>query len=185
MSSLAIFCRQIRSRSAEHASAVRLLFCARHIGLVVSILRQELDSMIRVIYLLSVSDRSERKRLIEASVNGLQWTVKGKKSRITDKEMAERAEQFQGWTASVYKFGCAFIHLSAFHDYSDRDPFQSLPDSERQEILQHMRHYHGGPLERAPLFSDISRYLPAVFEKIAGNLEGYLMSLENDGDVES
>ncbi len=184
MSNLAIFCRQVRSRSTEHASAVRLLFHANHLGQVVSILRQELDSMIRTIYLLSIHDRIERQRLIDASVNGGQWTINGKKTRITDKDMADRAEQFQGWTASVYKFGCAFIHLSAFHYYSDRDPFRILPNSERQEILQHMRSYHGGPIEDDPSFADIAKYFPAVFDKVSNNLACYLTSLENDEDIQ-
>lgn len=69
MSNLTIFCRQVRSRSSEHASAILLLFQARHLGQVVSILRQELDSMIRTIYLLSIQDRVERTRLIDASVS--------------------------------------------------------------------------------------------------------------------
>lgn len=163
--------------------AICLLFQARHLGQVVSILRQELDSMIRTIYLLSIQDRAERQRLIDASVNGAQWTVKGKTARITDKDMAEHAGQFQGWTASVYKFGCAFIHLSDFHDYSDRDPFRNLPDEEREEILRHMRSYHGGPIEDDPSFGDISRYFPAVFDKVSSNLECYLESLERDEDI--
>lgn len=184
MSNLIIFCRQVRSRSAEHASAVRLLFHANHLGQVVSILRQELDSMIRTIYLLSICDRIERQRLIDSSVNGGPWTVNGRKARITDKDMADRAGNFQGWTASAYKFGCSFIHLSAFHDYSDRDPFRSLPNSERQQILQHMRNYHGGPVGNDPSFADIAKYFPAVFDKVSGNLACYLKSLENDEDIQ-
>lgn len=139
--------------------------------------------MIRTIYLLSIHDRVERQRLIDASVNGEPWTANGKKARITDKDMADIAGQFQGWTASVYKFGCAFIHLSNFHDYSDRDPFRSLPDSERQEILQYMRSYHGGPIENDPSFTDIARYFPAVFDKVSSNLACYLKSLENNEDI--
>lgn len=184
MSALHTFCRQIRSRSAEHESAMRLLFGNRLLGLMVSILRQELDSMIRVIYLLSIKDRTERNRLIEASVDGQQWTVKGKKARITDKEMAELTESLHGWTGSVYRFGCAFIHLSAFHDYSDRDPFASLPASERHDLLEHMRSYHGGPSESNPSFHDLAPYLPRVLEKIAGNLECYLKQLETGEDLE-
>ena len=180
MSNLEIFCRQVRSRSAEHASAVHLMFQENHLGMVVGILRQELDSMIRAIYLLSTKDRAERQRLIDASVSGEPWTVKGKKARITDKEMTERASHLHGWSGSVYKFGCAFIHLSAFHDYSERGPFRSLPIEEKQEILDHVRSYHGGPMEDAPTFNDLSRFFPAVFEKVAGNLECYIEDLEQD-----
>ena len=47
-----------------------------------------------------------------------------------------------------------------------------------------MRSYHGGPIEDDPSFADISRYLPAVFEKVSGNLECYLKSLENNEDIQ-
>jgi hypothetical protein len=150
----------------------------------ISILRQELDSMVRVIYLLAIRDHAYRETLIEASVNGRQWTVEGKKARITDKEMTELASQLHGWTASVYKFGCAFIHLSAYHDYSDRDPLRSLPHDERIQLLDHMRHYHGGPIESNPTFEDLAPYLPRVLDKVASNLECYLRQLENKEHID-
>ena len=60
MDSLGIFCRQVRARSAEHRLAVARLGSARTHGTIVGILRQELDSMVRVVYLLSVTDRGRR-----------------------------------------------------------------------------------------------------------------------------
>jgi hypothetical protein len=134
---LNIFCRQIRNRSNEHRQAVHLLSYAELPSQIVSILRQELDSMVRVVYLLTIPDMILRDELIKASVEGNQWeltTTKGKKRRVTDKEMVELANHLQGWTRSVYRFGCAFIHLSNFHDYQDRDPMccqrlNSVPNS--------------------------------------------------------
>ena len=70
---------------------------------------------------------------------------KGKERQITDREMVELANLLQGWTKSVYKFGCPFIHLSNSHAYNSKNPFESLPDTEKEDILSHMRHYHGGP----------------------------------------
>ena len=97
---------------------------------------------------------------------------------MTDREMLEIAHGLQGWTQSVYKFGCAFIHLSSLHDYNDRDPLELLPALEREDLLQHCRHYHGGPSGPDPSFSDLVPYLPRVLEKIASNLEHYLAELE-------
>ena len=90
---------------------MRLMFGNHLLGQMVAILRQELDSMIRVIYLLSISDQIYRRQLIEASINGQQWTVKGKKTRITDKEMADLAGTLHGWTASIYKLAVPCIYL--------------------------------------------------------------------------
>jgi hypothetical protein len=92
--------------------------------------------------------------------------------------MVEIANGMNGWTLSVYRFGCAFIHLSSFHDYRERDPMEAISEEERLAILSHMRHYHGGPCGNRPSFEELTFYLPDVFRKIASNLESYLMQLE-------
>ena len=180
---LAVFCRQARERSREHSEALRCLHGRGLHGQIVSILREELDSMIRVIHLLSIQDRERRSQLIEASVRGRKWTH-ANGSRITDREMVELADRLQGWTRSVYRFGCGFIHLSSFHDYRERDPMEMISEDERRAILGHMSYYHSGPAGDRPSFQDMLIYLPAVFEKIAGNLECYLKELEEDRDLD-
>ena len=178
MTSLETFCRQIRARSSEHREAIHLVHGRRLLSQVIAILRQEVDSMVRVIYLLSIADKPYRQQLVDASVNGAKWTAKGKSGCITDREMVELAQSLHGWTQSVYKFGCAFIHLSSFHDYEHRDPLLALPENERAAILIHMRAYHGGPIGLDPPFEDLVPYLPQVFEKVASNLECYVKQLE-------
>src|SRR5438876_4673834 len=180
MTPLATFCRQIRARSSEHREAIHLLHGRRVVSQVLATLRQELDSLVRVIYLLSIADRTYRRQLLEASVNGLKWKAKGKNACITDREMVDLAQSLHGWTQSVYTFGCAFIHLSSFHDHEHRDPFLALPEEEKAAILKHMRAYHGGPAARDPTFHDLYPYLPQVFEKVAGNLDCYLKHLESE-----
>ena len=142
--------------------------------------------MIRTIYLLSIEDHFERQKLIKASVNGEPWMVDasgGIPLAITCKGMAEHSEQFYAWTASVYRFGCAFIQLSALGDLSTRDPFRSLLEGQRRDILQHLQNYHGESIEDNASFTDISSYFPAVFDEVSDNLEWYLRCLENDEDI--
>jgi hypothetical protein len=153
-------------------------------GQVVSILRQELDSMVRVIYLLSIENRARRLALVDASVAGRIWTHENSRRRVTDRDMVEIAATLAGWTESVYRFGCAFIHLSAFHDCKERDPLQMISRLERDAIIRHMRRYHGGPVGDRPTFGDVVPFLPLVFSKIADNLECYVSRLETDGGVE-
>lgn len=160
---------------------MELLAGAKLAGQMISVLRQELDSMIRVIYLLT-QNPERRELLIGASVQGKQWSQEASRAKVTDKEMVDLAQVLQGWTQSVYKFGCAFIHLSGLHDYNDRDPLSELPTEERSDILKHCRYYHGGPAPTAERFEDLVPYLPRVLEKISGNLECYLEALEN-GEV--
>lgn len=181
MMSLVIFLRQVRSRSLEHQRAMDLLAREGLAGQMISVLRQELDSMVRVIYLLTQS-LNHRAVLINASVKGERWRREASRAMITDKEMVDLAQGLQGWTRSVYKFGCAFIHLSSLHDYNDSDPIIQLPAQERKDIIEHCRNYHGGPAIGAESFEDIVPYLPRILEKISGNLECYLEALEN-GEV--
>lgn len=178
------FCELIRNRSEENRRAIQC-FAQPHnvLSPAFSILRQELDSMIRVIYLLSIKDLSERHRLVESTLRGEKWKVRtqnGKWKNVTDREMVDLSQKLQGWTQSVYMFGCAFTHLSDFHNHFVENPFNKLDDSEQQNILSHMRHYHGGPSHDNPDMKELSLYVPQVFEKVASNLECYLKQLEQN-----
>lgn len=171
------FCRTVRRRSEENARAMMLLHSQGLYGVCMAVLRQEVDSLVRVIYLLRAS-AGQKQKLLQAAADGAMWKRETGKGRLTDREMVELATQLEGWTASVYKFGCAFIHLSRYHDYKERDPLSQLSDAERISILQHMRHYHGGPHTDHPSFGDLAQYFPQVFRKIRSNLESYLQSVE-------
>jgi len=178
---LAVLCRQVRSRSAEHKISMSAVMAVGAFGQAVGILRQEVDSMVRIMYLLSITDPVLRENLITTFVSG--GTMRrGNGQRVTDREMVDLGQTLHGWTKSVYQFGCSFIHLSSFHDWSDRNPLDQIPDEERRQILTHMRYYHGGPAEEHPTFHEFATYLPRVLDKIAGNLECYVETLEK-GEV--
>ena len=162
---------------------MQLLSSAGLAGQMVSVLRQELDSMVRCVYLLT-QELPRRTLLIAASVRGEKWSQESSRAKVSDREMVCLAQSLHGWTQSVYKFGCAFIHLSDLHDYNDRDPLAQLPSEEREDILQHCRYYHGGPHPGADRFNHLVPYLPRVLEKISANLECYLAALEK-GEVRS
>ena len=183
MSEIETFCRQVRARSAENRQAMQALRALP--GPMISVLRQELDSLVRVVFLLAQDDRSYRHRLIEDSVSGRRWRHRDSKQTVTDREMVDLTDTLHGWTKSVYAFGCAFIHLSNLHDHQTRDPLQQITESERTAILDHLRSYHGGPHGGSPGFAEIVPYLPMVFTKIADNLEYYVRQVEQDGEIEA
>jgi hypothetical protein len=183
MDALSIFVRQVRNRSAENERVMKVLARMGAAGQMMAVLRQELDSTVRVIYLLAQSE-PRRTNLIEASVSGVRWKKENSKSPVTDKEMVDLGRKLQGWCQSVYKFGCAFIHLSNMHDYNDRDPLALVSTEDREEILEHCRAYHGGPNNASPTFSDLIPYLPKAFYKVSANLDFYLKSLEEGDSLE-
>jgi len=180
MSNTKKFCHILRKRSAEHTNAMERISDLP--GIMASILRQELDSMVRVIYLLSIQDVGTREKLIAQTLDGKKWEIvrNGKKYNVTDREMVDTSSQIHGWALSIYKFGCAFIHLSNFHDYSEQNPFDGLSEIDRRDVLMHLRNYHSGPAADNPSFAELADYFPDVFTKIKDNLECYLHDLESN-----
>jgi hypothetical protein len=181
-SELEIFCRQVRTRSLENKEALALLHRNGLTGNVMGVLRQELDSMVRCIFLLSVTDRQYRQRLLEDSVSGKSWRTEDGKRKVTDREMVDLSGKLHGWTQNVYAFGCGFIHLSAFHD-PNRDPFDSLTPENRKVIAHYLRYYHGVTIDRTTTFREIEMVLPAVFDKISSNLECCIRDIEADSGL--
>lgn len=167
----------MRGRSAQNRDAVSVLAARRLKGHVVGVLRQELDSLIRAIYLLSISDIEERERLARGIVASgeLRRPTGG---RIQDRQMLDLANRLHGWAEYVYKFGCAYLHLSHLHDTGGADPFRGIADEERADILRYLRHYHHAPHTDDPTFEDIEPILPLVLQKITSNLEHYIHDLE-------
>lgn len=152
-------------------------------SLAVSMLRLELDSLIRVIFLLRQTPEV-RSQIIESSLAGdgrfRLLTSKGRLATVSDAEMVGAVDGLtglEGWTRLVYEFGCSFIHLSSAHDYLARDPYQALPVEEREIIANYLRRYHGGAVDARSTFSVVTEYLPAVLEKISRNLATYLVDV--------
>ena len=102
---------------------------------------------------------------------------------VTDRKMVDLAQQLQGWTQSVYKFGCDFVHLSDLHNHIAENPFDKLEEVEKQDILSHMRHYHGGPCHDNLGMAELAFHVPQIFEKITNNLECYLKELEQEATL--
>lgn len=188
MNKTKIFCELVRRRSQENKNGMSVLHQENEvISPMMSILRQELDSMIRVIYLLSIDNLNLREGLIASTLEGKKWqvpTTNGKMENVTDRDMVELSQKLHGWSKSVYKFGCSFIHLSDFHNYASQNPFESLRQEEQKNIVEHLRFYHGGPFSDCPTMQELSSYFPRVLEKISSNLECYLKNLEKEEIIE-
>ncbi|MCW8898112.1 MAG: hypothetical protein OQJ96_05885 [Flavobacteriales bacterium] len=172
------YCNLIRSRTTENRAAVQLLNGQRLHGQVMSVLRQELDSMVRCIYLLE-TELDERERLMLQTLNGERWRNSNNRI-ITDRDMVNVSNHLWGWTDSVYSLGCAFIHLSNFHDYQESNPFDTLEESEKVNIKNHLNNYHGYDLSLELTFESVQPYLIAVFDKVSSNLNCYVERVENN-----
>jgi len=177
MNSTEQFCQVIRERSIENQAAARAVYDIGLYGQVVSILRQELDSLVRVIFLLD-KDLSAREHYINQTLNKEKWTLPGTRTVVTDKQMVDHSSRLFGWTKSVYKFGCAFIHLSIMPNYKNENPFQGLLEDEIIHIKRHLHEYHSFELGNELNIITIAPYLMPVLDKISSNLRGYISDLE-------
>ena len=179
MTSIEQFCKILRERSAEHISAGKLLFESGYYGQVISILRQELDSLVRTVFLLS-KDLNTRQHFVNQTLQNIKWTQPNSRSVITDRQMVDLTDKLHGWTNSVYRLGCAFIHLTPMVDYKNTNPFQQLTQAEINDIKQHLHHYHGFSLLESLNMETVSPFLLKVLNKASGNLSCYIDDLESN-----
>lgn len=84
-----LFCDIVTQRSGEHSCAINILLQQQLYGQVISILRQELDSMVRVMFLLSISDLNLREHFINQTLEGIKWSYPNTKKVVTDKQMVD------------------------------------------------------------------------------------------------
>lgn len=177
------FVEIVKSRSKENTDSINLLFEKGIIGNCISILRQELDSFIRVIYLSKLGDMDERKRLMQLTINGEQWnelTINGRLRKITDRDMVNFADILFGYIKYVYKFGCGFIHLSSNHNFNSVNPFKSLSDYDKISIMNYLNQYHNFPLETDLTLDNFKPYLLKVYEKVSSNMLHHLDELREE-----
>ena len=138
------YCRFLRDRSVELSRSFEFTYSNGIYSQAVSILRQQLDSMVRAIFLLQIQNTNERNHYIDQTiVLNQKWTYIHSRRIVTDKDMVDVANSLHDCTRSAYKLGCAFIHLSSLPDYSHENPFSKLPTSGQDDIKQHLHDYHG------------------------------------------
>ena len=172
------FTRLTRNRSRDNTLAIQLLHFQGLYGQATSILRQELDSLIRVCYLLTISDLNERLRLISDTIAGIKWKVNGQS--ITDRKMVTVASQYNHWAPEVYDFGNSFTHLTNYHDFKNSDPLAQLSIDQKNTIKHYLNSYHAFGTIREVTFENVIPFVPQVAHKVSDNLNRYLDDLENN-----
>ncbi|WP_444931386.1 hypothetical protein ACJJIF_06300 [Microbulbifer sp. SSSA002] len=182
---LSIFLDQVKSRSVENREAFKILLDSKLYGVAIGLLRQELDSLIRISYLWQPETPvAVSQSLIEKSVRGKMWKVvnhNGKEVKVTDRDMLNLASHLGGWEQTIYSFGCKLIHLSDYHLYLDKDPFDTLSNAEKEEIIGYLSAYHDYSKSNIR-FNDLVEYLPKIMVKLTDNVEFYIEELPEKMD---
>lgn len=187
MNILENFIKQVNARSAENKKSFDLLYQQECYGVCIGIMRQEIDTLQRVNYLIDWENYQLRQNAFDLVKNSVQlgeWKFLNsnrKMQKVKDSEMLKEG----GWEAIVYSFGCGLIHLSDKHLYRDFDPVIKMGNKEKERIIGYLSSYHGFDGEEINM-NDIIRYLPKIYEKIYENIEvniGEIISINNETKV--
>jgi hypothetical protein len=111
--------KMINHRLEENIKSFKLLYGIKHYGNCISIMCQELDQIIRLLFLLN-SSSNEKKQFINSSINNHKWYIVNslnKKENITDEMLLKFTETLNGWDKSIYEFGFSFKSLSNNFNY--------------------------------------------------------------------
>jgi hypothetical protein len=69
-----------------------------------------------------------------------------------------------GWVDPIYDIGCAFIHLSSYHDYANLNPIRNLSNAQRKTIVEHVESHHKIRLNIDFGFNELVEVAPLVLK---------------------
>jgi len=163
-------------RLDENRKSFDLLFSIRHYGNCISIMCQELDQVIKILFLLN-SSKEDQKKFIESSINNHKWFVIrniDKKEYITEEVLETYSETLIGWDKSIYEFGLAFGSLANTFNYGTRDPIKSMGEKDKEKIYQYITEFHNKDFPKNYDLSNLIIELPTILNKISVNLRNYM-----------
>lgn len=170
------FCRQVETRSNEFQKVMPILIEHRAWIVAGSVLRMQVESVSRAVFLLndSLDDRKRRvERSFDEDMDGKFPNLPPKSGAVPDTAMANLADEkvpgLQKSALSIYKLGCKLVHLSGAHDYEHSDPYQDLPvDARREMILEPLfRVWDSGGITTESTFAEVMEYAsPRALHKL-------------------
>jgi hypothetical protein len=169
----------ISHRLDENMKSFKLLFDMKHYGNCISIMCQELDQIMKLLFLLN-RNKTERKQFMESSIESHKWFIlnkENKKEYITDDDIAKYSESLSGWDKSIYEFGLAFGHLTNSFNYGSKDPIKSMNEIYRNMLYDYIREYHNANYPKDFTLDDLIPVLPNIFDSISLHLQSYMNEL--------
>jgi hypothetical protein len=173
------FRKIIEHRLDENWKSFTLLFNMNHYGNCISIMCQELDQMIAILFLLNRNE-VERKHLINLSTNNHKWyflDYETKKNYINEKDLINFADTLIGWDKSIYEFGLSFNKLSINFNYLMKDPIVGMSESDKSKIYTYIKTYHSYEFPVQFGLKELVPLLKEVFTIITAKIGAYLEKL--------
>ena len=168
--------RLLTNRLEENWKSFKILFDLKHYGNCISIMCQELDQVIVLLFLLKKKEY-ERNKLIGLSINSQKLYLAmpdNKKEYITEKYLKDFAGTLDGWEKSIYDFGTSFHSLSKNYNYLLKNPIQGMNEIEKKQIYKYITEYHNKGFPEEFSIEDLVPVLVAVFDKLSKSLVSYM-----------
>jgi hypothetical protein len=168
--------RMVGHRLEENMKSFKLLFDMKHYGNCISIMCQELDQIIRLLFLLN-STANHKKQFIYSSINNQKWYTTGldhKRVYVTDDTLLQFSESLTGWDKCIYEFGFSFKNLSNNFNYGSRDPIKSMNETDRNRLHGYVKEYHVKDFPVEYSLEDLIPVLPMIIRLISNNLNNYM-----------
>jgi hypothetical protein len=169
----------VTHRLEENLKSFKLLFGINHYGNCISIMCQELDQIIRLLYLLN-QRKEEQIQFMESSINSHRWYLVNQdhtKKYITDEDIIEYSKELRGWDKSIYEFGIAFDCLSNNFNYGSKNPIKSMNEIDRKKLSDYIIEYHKADFPDEFTIDDLIPILPSIIKLISEKLTIYLERL--------
>lgn len=172
------FINLVKERSTGNSSLLLSLQEQELYAKAISLLRNDIEILLRIGYLLTIGDRTERSALMEAMLKGEEWK-EGRKN-ITNADMAAIVAHYNKWISEVYDFGTLFTHITDHQDYKTADPIAGLTSIQKTTLRYYLSTYHQLAYDKELSFRNVINYLPNVATKVLSNLKRYLSDLEQN-----
>ena len=166
----------ILQRLDENRKSFDLLYGIKHYGNCISIMCQELEQTIKILFLLNQNE-SEQKQFIEQSINNRAWftiTRDNKKEYITEEKLIQYSDTLSGWDKSKYEFGLAFGNIANTYNFGTKDPIMGISENDKGKIYRYIAEYHNKTFPQEYSLNDLIIELPTILNMISNHLINYL-----------
>jgi len=172
------YVKLVCQRLEENWKSFSILFSMKHYGNCISIMRQELEQSINVLFLIKQRNM-DRDYLIDLAINNKKWhvIVDAKKENITEEVLRKFSRSLDGWERKVYEFGFAFKSLSVNYNYMLKNPIVSLNEEERNSIHAYIEEYHDASFPHDFTIEDVIPIIPRIFAVLSERLKKSLLLL--------
>jgi hypothetical protein len=157
----------VEKRLSENWKSFRILYKLKHYDNCISIMCQELDQYIKLLYILK-QPYDKKEHLINCSINSKKWDV-------LDQDIDLFAKGLTGWDLAIYEFRNVFNKLTINYNYLLRDPLNGINESDKESIFKYINEYHDSEFKRNYSLAELIPVLPMIFNRITDNIKCYFL----------